>query len=272
MPADTLRSSALGAYEELAPLYDRFTAHHDYQSWTATLEGLALKHNLSGSRLLDVACGTGKSFAPFAARGYHVTACDLSPAMVERARERPGVAPERVFVTDMRELPVVGRFDLVLCLDDALNYLLSPADVRRAIAGMAANLRPGGIAVFDVNTLHAYRSAFTATSWTEDAEVMFLWRGEPNGGVRSGARFAATLEAFRRGPDGRFERSSSRHVQRHHPMPVLDRLLREDGFEEVRIYGQFPDGSVEDEADEERHTKFVYVARRGAEIPDQERR
>jgi SAM-dependent methyltransferase len=71
--------------------------------------------------VLDVACGTGKSFRPLLRRGYEVTGCDISPPMLEQAPAgAPGV---RLVPADMRALPDLGAFDLVTCLDDALNYL-----------------------------------------------------------------------------------------------------------------------------------------------------
>src|SRR3712207_9348177 len=75
---------ALATYEAMAPVYDRFTGHHDYEDWTRTLEGLALAAGLRGRRLLDAACGSGKSFAPMLARGYDVTRVEISPRMPER--------------------------------------------------------------------------------------------------------------------------------------------------------------------------------------------
>src|SRR6187401_1049105 len=95
-------TSAAEAYEGLAPFYDVLTREHDYEGWTYHLEQAALGFGVSGSRLLDAACGTGKSFLPFLARGYEVTACDVSPGMVELARlKAPAVEP---FVADIRAL------------------------------------------------------------------------------------------------------------------------------------------------------------------------
>src|SRR4051812_41635818 len=114
---------ARATYDAFAEHYDLFTAHHDYDDWTATIEALARTHGLRGRRLLDVACGTGKSFLPFAPRGYGVTACDIPDAMVAAAarKARGGV---RLAIHDMGDLPRLGAFDLVTCLDDAFNYLL----------------------------------------------------------------------------------------------------------------------------------------------------
>src|SRR3954466_9469538 len=114
------------AYDALAPFYDRFTADYEHEPVLEQIEALAVERGLDGRRVLDVACGTGKSFLPLMLRGYDVTACDVSPEMVQRARQK--LAPRdrgRVVVADMRALPWEGEFDLVTCLDDAVNYLLT---------------------------------------------------------------------------------------------------------------------------------------------------
>src|SRR6185369_2545917 len=105
------------AYDAFARDYDDFTAHHDYEAWMTDLEAFALDAGLRGMRLLDVACGTGKSFGPLLERGYAVTACDLSPAMLALASAKAGGRAE-LSVQDMRALPALGTFDLITCLDD----------------------------------------------------------------------------------------------------------------------------------------------------------
>ena len=132
------------AYEAIAPVYDEFTAHHDYEMWLGNLLPKLRNHGLRGRRLLDVGCGTGKSFLPMLERGWEVTACDISPSMLERARAKTGGAA-KLSVADMRKLPVFGEFDLVWALDDAVNYLLSGMELGEALSGMRANLAPGGL-------------------------------------------------------------------------------------------------------------------------------
>jgi SAM-dependent methyltransferase len=127
------------AYEAMAPVYNDFTAHHDYRLMVDVRLDLGKTHGLRGARVLDVGCDTGKSFVPFLERGWKVTACDISPSMVELARVKGGPAV-RIEVADMRELPVYGTFDLVCCFDDAINYLLSAAELELALRRMAANL------------------------------------------------------------------------------------------------------------------------------------
>ena len=131
------------AYEAIAPVYDDFTAHHNYELWLGNLLPQLRRHGLRGRRLLDVGCGTGKSFLPMLERGWEVTGCDISASMLELARAKSGDAV-RLSVADMRELPVFGEFDLVWALDDAVNYLLSGEELGRALSGMRATLPPTG--------------------------------------------------------------------------------------------------------------------------------
>src|SRR2546423_662690 len=147
LPTPAADDPALAAYELLVPFYDRFTESYDYDRWLPRLEAIAVEHGLSGKRLLDVGCGTGKSFRPMLSAGYEVVGCDISPAMVERAHERAGGEAE-VLVADMRDLPLIDTFDLVTCIDDGLNYVLSDRELVAAFRGMARNLRPGGLLLF----------------------------------------------------------------------------------------------------------------------------
>jgi SAM-dependent methyltransferase len=254
---------ALSAYEELAPFYDELTAAYDYDSWLDGLEALALEHGLAGRRLLDVACGTGKSFLPMLRRGYEVTACDLSPAMVELAREKAGEGAAQVLVADMRELPVLGEFDLVTCLDDSLNYLLEGHEMAAAVRGMAANLAPGGLLVFDLNTLGTYERVFRRDSISEADGTLFCWRGDRGARPLPGARFAAAIEVFSHEYGDLWARRPTLHRQRHHPRAEVEAALRDAGLVLLAARGQAVGARLEAEPDEERHQKHVYLARGG---------
>jgi SAM-dependent methyltransferase len=258
MSVETERSPRT-AYEALAPYYDRFTAHHRYEAWTASIEALARRHGVRGTRLLDLACGTGKSFAPFAARGWSVTACDVSPAMLARAADR-APAGVRLLERDIRELEPVGAFDLVTALCDVANYLLGPDDLAAAFAGAAANLAPGGVLVFDANTLRSYRTFFATTDVLDDGDLLLLWRGGADAAAFAEGDLApGALDAFERDGDG-WRRTSGEHLQRHHGRAELEAALAEAGLEVAGTYGQHLDGRIDEGADEDLHTKTLYVA------------
>jgi SAM-dependent methyltransferase len=266
MAAVVAADPALDAYEALAPFYDRYTALYDHDLWLANLESVAMGLGLEGRGLLDVGCGTGKSFLPLLARGYDVVACDVSPEMVARARERAMPGPAEVIVADARELPDLGSFDLVTCLDDCLNYLLSDEELGAALEGVSRNLRPGGFFIFDLNSLATYRGFFSLDAVSETDGAVFCWRGEgdPEAGPRAFA--AATIEVFSTDDGECWRRTSSRHVQRHHPFALVNELLDDAGLELLEVRGQFTGARLERPADEERHAKLVYFARKS---PDQ---
>ncbi len=255
----TARHSAEEAYERLAPFYDELTREHDYDSWTAYLEDAAVRAGLRGRALLDAACGTGKSFIPLLRRGYDVTAFDLSPGMVERAREK---APEaNVFVEDLRTLGAVGSFDLITCLDDSLNYLTETGELDVAVAALAANLGPDGVLVFDLNTLRTYRTTFARDATQDGGDLFLAWRGGCRDDAEPGCVATLTVEAFRSEGAGLYERVTSEHRQRHHSRAAVERALAGAGLSLTGVFGQLPDGSLDAAAGEETHHKLVYLAR-----------
>jgi SAM-dependent methyltransferase len=250
------------AYDEMAVVYDAFTAAYDYERWLAAIEALALRHGMAGRRALDVACGTGKSFLPLVDRGYRVTACDISPEMAAIARAKSEGRAD-VVVADMRQLPDLGRFDLITCIDDSVNYLLSDGELRCAVGSMAGLLRPGGVLVFDCNSLKTYRSAFAQTVAFEQGGVFFCWQGETDPSLPAHGRASAVLEAFAESA-GRWRRCSARHEQRHHSLGLVTDVCAEAGLAVEAVLGQRPGIQLDQAADEQVHTKFLYIARREA--------
>jgi SAM-dependent methyltransferase len=250
--------TATAAYDAVAPGYDLLTAGYAYDRWTGALEDLAREHGLRGERLLDVACGTGKSFLPFLERGYEVTACDVSPAMVAIAEEKAG-GRARCEVADMRALPLMGAFDLVTCLGDALNHLADLDAVREALTGMAANLAPGGLAVLDLNTLAAYREVPDAVA--EDEHRLVVWNGGAAAIAEPGGAAVLAIDVFERVGE-LWSRRTTRQPHRHHPVADLLALLPAAGLELAALRGQAPGAVLEPYAGEAAHPKAIVLARR----------
>lgn len=106
----------------------------------------------TGSRLLDIGCGTGIDAAEFARRGYEVTATDWSPSMVARTSDR-AVDPSLGGRLLARHLGVQeldrleGRFDGIYSNFGPLNCAPDLADLAAQCARL---LRPGGVMVFSV--------------------------------------------------------------------------------------------------------------------------
>lgn len=251
---------ALAAYEPLANHYDVLTAGYDYEPWLAKLERLAVSCGLVGRNLLDVACGTGRSFEPLARRGYAVTACDISPEMVARARERGNSA--ELFVCDMRALPAIGPYDLVTCLDDSINYLLEEADLDAAMRSFARVLAPDGLVVFDVNTRGTYRRVFGGTRVVADEGTYLVWRGHGVDGTELQLTASATVDIFATNGAG-WTRSRSDHRQRYWTDEGLRAAAESAGLEIAAVRGQRTGAVLCELCDDERDAKRIFVLRLG---------
>ena len=260
MATISMDGSAVAAYDALAPFYDRFTAHHDYERWTGGLLRLARAHGLTGNHVLDAGCGTGKSFLPLLERGFEVTACDQSPAMLDAAAAK---AAGRVTLhcQDLRDLDAIGEFDLITCLDDVANYLTEPDDLTAALVGLAQNLRPGGLLIFDANTVASYRDFFGATVVVEEPGLVMVWRGLADDQFGAGELARAALDIFSES-GACWSRTTSNHRQRHHPREAIERCIESAGLRCVAVYGQDPAVNFDRALEELRHSKAIYLVTR----------
>jgi SAM-dependent methyltransferase len=257
-------AAAKDAYEAFALVYDDFTANHNFELWLENLWPAIERHRPPGRNLLDVGCGTGKSFLAMLDRGWSVTACDISPQMLAIAREKAR-GRASLLEADMRNLPRIGEFDLVWCLDDALNYMVDRDELTRALGGMQSNLAPEGLLMFDVNTIKVFRTFFAEEIAIERNGRRLIWSGisdrdAPPGGFGEARFHAEALSASRR-----IDVPVHIHRERHFDeSTVLDAMARA-GLDCLAVYGHDDDAVPEQPLEEERHTKAVYLGRISSE-------
>ncbi len=247
-------NEARQTYDTYAPAYEDFNHGYMYERWTGRLLEKAVEAGLEGNRLLDIACGTGLSFVTMLERGWQVTGCDISPAMLEIAEEKFGDRAE-LFVADMRELPEIGEFDLIWAINDPLNYLLSVEELEATLDGMRRNLAPAGIALFDINTLVTYRTFFSQEVVVNQNGRRLVWKGkltpeEVTPGVFAEAAFEEV------GAEG----SAHVHRQRHFSQAEVEGAFGRVGLKCIALYGE-QDGALTLGLDENLHTKAVYLVR-----------
>lgn len=259
-----LDQRAQHAYSEMAFVYDEFTKNHDFNLWLGNLVPALEQVGVPSRRLLDVACGTGKSFLPMLRRGWSVSACDISPEMVSVAKGKvqPNESVE-LAVADMRKLPLLGQFGVVWCLTDAINYLLTGDELEQAIGAMSRNLQPNGLLVFDVNTILAFRTFFAEETVVTTDDRRLIWRGHGSTSACPGSIGEATfLVEDRTSANASTMVASAIHRQRHFPREQILPALDHAGLETVAVFGIHYDAVLQQPLDEEDHTKAVYVARR----------
>jgi magnesium-protoporphyrin O-methyltransferase len=112
-----------------------------------------LPEDLRGLRLLDAGCGTGALSVEAARRGAEVVAIDLSPTLVELARQRlPSDLGEGRIAFHSGDMldAALGEFDHVVGMDSLIHY--EPADVVRALSALAPRTRGSMLFTFAPRT------------------------------------------------------------------------------------------------------------------------
>jgi protein-L-isoaspartate O-methyltransferase len=159
-------------FDAEAERYDRARPRYPAEL-VADLAGLAALG--PGSRVLEVAPGTGQLTVPLAALGCAVTAVELGPALAAVARRNLAPYPgAEVVVCAFEDWPLPAEpFDAVVCAT-ALHWF----DPVTWVAKVVAALRPGG-AVATVATHHV--AGGTREFFQESQACYQRWEGVPPG-------------------------------------------------------------------------------------------
>ncbi len=104
----------------------------------------------AGRPALELGIGTGRIALPLRARGVAVHGIDLSTAMVERLRAKPGGAAIPVVIGDFATAAGGGEFGLVYLVFNTIGNVASQAEQVSCFRNVARHLAPGGHFVIEV--------------------------------------------------------------------------------------------------------------------------
>ena len=127
----------------------------------------------NATSVLELGCGTGAILAGLGS-GLTLTGIDQSPEMLAIARRRCPRAT--LYEADITSFSLNDRFDVVLCVFDTLNHVPTFAGWRAVFERVSEHLRPGGLFVFDLNTLGRLRSLSESPPWVHhfDANTLIM--------------------------------------------------------------------------------------------------
>jgi len=134
--------------ERAAATYDESAETFEPGAVNATVGFLA--YLAAGGRVLEFGVGTGRIALPLAERGIEVHGIDLSQAMVDRMRAKPGGEAIGVTIGDFATARVDGTFAVAyLVFNTIMNLTTQQAQVA-CFRNAAAHLQPGGCFVIEV--------------------------------------------------------------------------------------------------------------------------
>ncbi len=139
------------SYNIFAEYYDDYMGHVDYKGWmNLVLDEYKLVYNQEPSKVLEIACGTANVACQLVKKGFDVDASDNSEAMLSIAAKKK-YSPN-LYLADMADV-IDGKYDLILCLFDSVNYLLKISQVEQMFLNVKNALTDNGMFIFDVSTL-----------------------------------------------------------------------------------------------------------------------
>ena len=245
-------------YNSYAATYDRTGQIQFSVLMNMYLRDLLRAHPVAGTRLLELACGTGTLALMMAERGWQVLGLDRSTAMLEQARAKQAAVPEPLALEfaegDMRDFAVAAPVDLVTCCFDTLNYLLTEDQLLRCFGAVARALAPGGCFMFDVATDFFLRHYWQGVEFEEWAGVSQAMQSHYDAAT---GYSTLVLTGFVSTSRGRFRRFREVHIERAYPDATIQRLLRAAGLVVEAVYDCFTT-----EPPNERSLRLMYVARR----------
>ncbi len=224
----------------MSSFYSVLAAHYDelFGCDGATIAFLGEEGATAGAHVLDVACGTGACARMLLHRGVDAYGTDLSPPMIEIAREKAreaGIDRSRFSVADMLETDAHPRapFDLVFCIGNSIAHLGSLDDVgrfvRAAVHALAADRGRLVLQYVDVEGLEEGET-FALPDLTSSAAVMRrAYRRESPSRIRFDAQLTARGETVQ---------TISQYLLVI-PTAELIGLVRQAGFQSVAVHGGF---------------------------------
>ena len=236
------------AYTGFAQVYDMFMDNVPYEQWSAYLISLLKEYGIKDGLVLDLGCGTGKMTRRLSRAGYDMIGVDSSEEMLQIALEQEAeevsgaageiTSPRILYLCqDMREFELYGTVAAVISICDSMNYILTEAELLAVFKLVNNYLDPGGVFIFDLNTLYKYREILGERTICENREeASFIWENfyEEEEQINE-----YDLTLFIQEESGMYRRFEETHFQRGYEIETIKGLLKEAGMEYVTSYEAF---------------------------------
>ena len=165
----------MNAYTTFAQVYDLFMDNVPYEEWSNYIVSVLKEYGIHSGVICDLGCGTGKMTRLLAKAGYDMIGVDLSEDMLAIASEQneEGIL---YLCQDMCELELYGTAKAMVSVCDSINYLLEEDEIIWTLQSVNRYLEPGGIFIFDFNTVYKYETVLGDTTICENREEgSFIW-------------------------------------------------------------------------------------------------
>ncbi|MCI6886336.1 MAG: class I SAM-dependent methyltransferase [Lachnospiraceae bacterium] len=229
----------MDAYTGFASVYDMFMDNIPYEEWCAYLTGLLREYGVDDGLVLDLGCGTGTLTRLLAEKSYDMIGVDLSDEMLEIAMEKEAEDPKGILylMQDMRAFELYGTVRAIVSICDSMNYMLEYEDFVEVLRLANNYLDPGGVFIFDLNTIYKYKETMGETTIAENREEgSFIWENFYDEEEQIN-EYDLTL--YIREEDDRYHRFEETHYQKAYDLDTVKQAIADAGMEFVTAYDAF---------------------------------
>ena len=233
------------SYTGFAEFYDLFMDNIPYEVWSHYLTGLLNEYGVKDGIVLDMGCGTGNITELLAASGYDMIGIDNSEDMLAEAMDKRYDSGHDILYLcqDMRELDLYGTVAAAVSICDSLNYILEYDQLVHVFKLVNNYLDPGGVFIFDLNTIHKYEMMGDTVIAENREEGSFIWE---NSYFEETHLNQYDLTIFAKDDDGRYTKFEETHVQRGYTLDEIKSALNDAGMIFLDSYGAFTKNPVSD--------------------------
>jgi SAM-dependent methyltransferase len=240
-----------GCFSHYARYYDLLYREKNYVQEARFVDHVLRSAGANPGALLDVGCGTGAHARQFAALGWTVAGVDLSPTMIERARQNLAAdARIEFFVGAAADFDLGRPFDAAVSLFHVASYQTGENELARMIENIGRHLKPGGVFIFDF----WHGPGVLADPPTrrnrqlEDDGLRVSRTAEPTHRPESclvEVKYEIVIEDI---PTAQTERIVEVHRMRYFFLPELRAILSRAGFAVERVHGGFSEDNLAEQA------------------------
>lgn len=235
------------SYGVFSEFYDALTANVSYDTVAQVLGSLLTRYGKGRGLLLDLACGTGSVSVRLAEKGYEVIGVDLSPEMLSEAQNKAYSAGQNILFLcqDMTKLDLYGTVDAAVCTLDGLCHLPDEESVFAALQKVSLFMNPGGVFLFDVNSVYKHRAVLGNNTFVYDTDDVYcVWQ---NTLLSDGVTVQMDLDFFEPVSDaGDYVRQSERFTERAYPRETLEAMLKKAGFTVLDVFDGYSEKPAHD--------------------------
>lgn len=228
------------AYTSFAAVYDTFMDNIPYEEWEKYLKSLLYEYGVREGLVLELGCGTGNMTEILAQSGYDMIGVDNAEEMLEIAIEKRMKSGLDILYLqqDMREFELYGTVKAIVSVCDSLNYILEEEELEEVFRLVNNYLDPGGVFIFDFNTVYKYREILGDQTIAENREeCSFIW---DNYYYEEERINEYELSLFiREGDSELYRKYQETHFQKAYDLETMKRLITQSGLEYITAYDAF---------------------------------